>query len=534
MRKSLILHVATALLLVSQAVAQNSSKPNVLFIAIDDLKPVLGCYGNKLVKSPNIDRLAKMGTVFMSNYCQQAVCGPTRASLMTGKRPDYTKIWDLKTRMRDMNPDILTIPQHFAAQGYVTSGVGKIYHPSCVDKDFDKPSWTIPFLVAGEDAYADDENGGGAGVYKNPETLALIAKYTKEAEEKGMKKKEAKDYVVSKIKPSTECIDVPDNAYEDGVNALVAKDQLAKLAKDKKPFFFAVGFHKPHLPFVAPKRYWDLYNREDMPIAEFQEHAENSPQIAYHKSGELRNYTDIPAAATRSESTLNVGLTLEKQKELVHGYYAAVSYTDAQVGILLDQMEALGLMKNTIIILWGDHGWHLGDHDLWEKHTNFEQATRTPMIIAAPGIKPGKAKANSEYVDIFPTLCDLSGIIIPRNLDGVSLKPMMDDKKASVKEYSVSQYPRSLKAEEAKKLGLKDRSLMGYALRTQQYRFIIWMNKFTSKEPFDASKVYAKELYDYEKDPLEKVSVIGDKNYAAVEKEMYAKMIEFFNTQAKK
>jgi arylsulfatase A-like enzyme len=277
-----------------------------------------------------------------------------------------------------------------------------------------------------------------------------------------------------------------------------------------------------------------MYNRADMPIAEFQEHAANSPEIAYHKSGELRNYTDIPAFATRSESTLNIGLTLEKQKELVHGYYAAVSYTDAQVGILLDQMEALGLMKNTVIILWGDHGWHLGDHDLWEKHSNFEQATRTPMIIAAPRIKPGKAKANSEYVDIFPTLCDLSGIVTPRSLDGVSLRPMMEDKKASVKEYSISQYPRTLKADEAKKAGFKERNLMGYALRTQQYRFVIWMNKFTSKEPFDASKVYATELYDYKDDPLEKVSVIGNKDYETVEKEMYGKMLDFFKSQVKK
>jgi arylsulfatase A-like enzyme len=534
MRKSFYVHLATALLLVSQAFAQTYSKPNVVFIAVDDLKPVLGCYGNKLVKSPNIDRLAKMGTVFMSNYCQQAVCGPTRASLMTGMRPDYTKIWDLKTRMRDMNPDIMTIPQHFASQGYVTSGVGKIFHPTCVDKEFDKQSWTIPFIVAGEDAYADDENGGGSATYKNPETIALVAKYTKEAEAKGMKKKEVKEYVVSKIKPSSESIDVPDNAYEDGVNALIAKDQLAKLAKSKKPFFFAVGFHKPHLPFVSPKKYWDMYNRADMPIAEFQEHAANSPEIAYHKSGELRNYTDIPEFATRSESTLNIGLTLEKQKELVHGYYAAVSYTDAQVGILLDQMEALGLMKNTVIILWGDHGWHLGDHDLWEKHSNFEQDTRTPMIIVSPEIKPSKTKAMSEYVDIFPTLCDLSKIPTPLRLDGKSLVPLMMDKKASVKEYAVSQYPRTLKSDDSKKAGFKERNLMGYALRTAQYRYIIWMNKFTSKEPFDASKVYAKELYDYKKDPLEKVSVIGDKDYEAVEKEMHGKMLDFFKAQAKK
>jgi len=231
----------------------------------------------------------------------------------------------------------------------------------------------------------------------------------------------------------------------------------------------AVGFHKPHLPFVAPKKYWDLYKREDMPLEKFQEHSKNGVEIAYHKSGELRNYTDIPEFATLPGEDLRIGLKVEKQKELIHGYYAAVSYMDAQVGILLNTLEEQGILNNTIIVLWGDHGWHLGDHDLWEKHTTFEQANRSPLIIAAPGMKPGSSKSLSEHVDIFPTLCQLAGVSIPSTLAGKSLVPVMQDKKAEVKDFAMSQYYRTLKADEAKKLGYKARKLWGYSNSTEKY-----------------------------------------------------------------
>jgi arylsulfatase A-like enzyme len=293
----------------------------------------------------------------------------------------------------------------------------------------------------------------------------------------------------------------------------------------------AVGFSKPHLPFVAPKKYWDMYQRDEMPIAPFQEHAKNSPLIAYHQSGELRNYPDITEFVTLPVDSLRIGLKLEKQKELVHGYYAAVSYMDAQVGILLNTLESLGTLDNTIIVLWGDHGWHLGDHDLWHKHTVFEQATKAPLIIAAPGIKGGKTNSQTEFVDVFPTICNLAGLPIPNQLDGKSLKPLMLDNKASVKEYSISQYPRKLKKEEAASLGYKKGNLMGYTLRTERYRYTIWMNDFTSKQAFEKSKVYASELYDYEKDPLEKVNVVKDKKYENTSSELNSKMIEFFKSQ---
>lgn len=527
----ILLSMTTSVAIVAQKKA--ASKPNILFIAVDDLKPILGCYGNTLVKTPNIDRLAKMATVFNSNYCQQAVCGPTRASIMTGKRPDYTKIWNLTTQMRDMNPEIVTLPQYLISQGYETSGIGKIYHPSSAINGVDPASWSIPYLKLDEKDFPANLGEPANGQYQLAATKALMTpEMIKERKQRSKEAAQENDENPKSIKgPSTECIDVPDNAYNDGVNALLAKDQIIALSKKGKPFFMAVGFSKPHLPFVAPKKYWDLYQRDEMPIAPFQEHAKNSPLIAYHQSGELRNYPDITDFVTLPADSLRIGLKLEKQKELVHGYYAAVSYMDAQVGILLNTLESLGTLDNTIIVLWGDHGWHLGDHDLWHKHTVFEQATRAPLIIAAPGIKAGKTNSQSEFVDVFPTICNLAGLPIPNQLDGKSLKPLMLDNKASVKEYSVSQYPRKLKKDEVKKLGYEKGDLMGYTLRTNKYRYTIWMNDFTSKQVFQANKVYATELYDYEKDPLEKVNVVKEKSYEKIANNLNAKMMNFFKSQ---
>ena len=514
---------------------KTTSKPNILFIAVDDLKPLLGCYGNTLVKTPNIDRLAKMATVFDKNYCQQAICGPTRASLMTGTRPDVTKIWNLTTQMRDVNPNLVTLPQYLITKGYATSGIGKIYHPSSAIGGVDPVSWSIPYLKAKESDFPAEFGMPANGQYQLPETKARMTPDIIAERKQQSKDLASNDENPKSIKgPSTECMDLPDNAYQDGVNALLAKDQIIALSKSDKPFFMAVGFSKPHLPFVAPKKYWDLYKREDMPIASFQEHSKNGPLIAYHQSGELRNYLDIPEFATLPKDSLRIGLKIEKQRELIHGYYAAVSYLDAQVGILLNTLEALGILENTIIVLWGDHGWHLGDHDLWHKHTNFEEATRAPLIIAGPGIKAGKTNSLTEFVDVFPTICDLAGVAIPENLDGKSLKPLMLNNKAKGKEYSISQYPRKLKKAEIAKLGYTDSNMMGYSLRTDQYRYTIWMNNFTSKQAFKESQVYASELYDYIKDPLEKVNVVNDKNYTSTSAALKSKMIAFFKSQEMK
>jgi hypothetical protein len=514
---------------------EQKKKPNVLFIAIDDLKPVLGCYGDKQIKTPNIDRLAKMGTVFLSNYCQQAVCGPTRASIMTGMRPDYTKIWDLKTKMRDKNPDIVSIPQYFVSKGYSSQGIGKVYDPRCVDKELDKPSWSVPYYKTAKKYYAPEYGEPALERYQMKSTKDTVGKYLQEALAKGMKKADASEYAGTKAKPTTECVDVPDNAYNDGANALQAKDILIDLSKKNEPFFFAVGFAKPHLPFVAPKKYWDLYNREDMPLAPFQEKTANAVEAAYHNAGEIRGYTDIPSLTSfTDQKSYGITLPVDKQKELIHGYYAAVSYTDANVGILLNTLDSLGLISNTIIVLWGDHGWHLGDHNLWCKHTNFEQATRTPLIISSPKVKSSKTNSTTEFVDIFPTLCDLAGLEIPTNLAGKSLVSVMKKPTSVIKEYAVSQYPRSNGGTETDRSGYADAKVMGYSIRNQQYRFTLWMgNNYRSSQPFNKDYIIGTELYDYKNDPLEKVNVAKESKYTKVSKKMYQQIIDFFKSQQK-
>jgi hypothetical protein len=529
------LFVASLLLILTQSFsfAQTKAKPNILFIAIDDLKPLLGAYGNTYVKTPNMDRLAKMGTTFLNNYCQQAVCGPTRASLLTGMRPDMTKIWDLKTQLRDVSPDIVTMPQYLITQGYSTQGIGKVFDVRNVDNNIDKLSWSVPYYKTDKKYYVPELGEPAEGRYQQKDTKLAAEKVINEALAKGMTKAEANNEATAKVRPSVECIDVPDNAYTDGANILEAKDILVQLSQKKEPFFFAVGIAKPHLPFVAPKKYWDLYKREDIVLEPFQEINKNPIDVAYHNAGELRAYTDIPEViASTPQKELGLTLSTEKQKELLHGYYAAVSYTDAQVGKLLNALDSLGLTKNTIIVLWGDHGWHLGDHNLWCKHSNFEQATHAPLIISAPGFTSNKTSSFSEHLDIFPTLCDLAGLKIPSQLQGKSLKPIMENPSIVVKPYSISQYPRSGVDEENDRLGYGPANVMGYSIRDKQFRYTIWMkNGFRTTQPFKAASVIGDELYDYKTDPLEKVNVAKDKKYEAVAKKLKAEMLAYFASQ---
>lgn len=527
--------LSSLLLLTVNLFGQQSTKPNILFIAVDDLKPILGCYGNSQIKTPNIDRLAKMGTVFMRNYCQQAVCGPTRASLMTGMRPDYTKVWDLKTPMRDVNPNILSLPQYLISQGYSTQGIGKVYDPRNVDKELDKPSWTVPYYKVDKKYFPSETGEPAFNHYQLKESKLLAQKYLKEAADKGMSKSEATEYASPKVKPTTESADVPDNAYNDGANTLQSKDILIRLSKSEQPFFFAVGLTKPHLPFVAPKKYWDLYKRDDMPVAVSQEKSKNAVNAAYHNAGEIRAYSDIPPlAASTPQKAIGLTLPVDKQKELMHGYYAAISYTDANVGVLLNTLDSLGLTKNTIVVLWGDHGWHLGDHNLWCKHSNFEQATHSPLIIAAPGLKANKTTSQSEHIDIFPTLCELAGISIPAHLAGKSQVTVMKNPNVSVKEFSVSQYPRSSDGVETERQGYAAPKVMGYSIRTSQYRYTVWMKDgYKSDQPFKENLLIGAELYDYKIDPEETINVADDKNYVIISKDMKQKMLGYFKSQVK-
>jgi len=460
--------------------AQPGEKPNILFIAVDDLKPLLGCYGDTLAKTPHIDALAGKGMTFSASYCQQAVCAPSRVSLMTSRYPDQTRVWDLKTKMRDMDPGIITLPQYLIQKGYRTSGTGKILDYRSVDDGQDRPSWSNSFRNAWDPRYYSGETGKPMYYYYASQhardTFAILEA---EASALGV---DRTTYVKARYFPAFEKADVPFDAYTDGAIANVGLELLEESASSGKPFFLAVGFNRPHLPFNAPTPFWDLYKREDFSIAPFRAKATGSPSLAYHNSEELRNgYTGIPENGELPESL---------QLELIHGYYAATSYIDHLVGLLLDKLGALGLAENTIVVLWGDHGWHLGDHQLWCKHSNFEQATRAPLIIHYPGQdKQGEfCHAPVEFTDIAPTLCDLAGLSIPGYFEGESLTGLIQDPSANVREASLSQYPRNGK--------------MGYSLRTERFRYTRWISSEGSTS--------ARELYDYQQDPLETSNVVFD------------------------
>jgi iduronate 2-sulfatase len=451
----------------------HAQQKNILFIAVDDLKPINGAYGDPHAKTPGMDRLAREGITFQNCYCQQAISAATRASLLTGMYPDKTRVWDLVTDFRQVNPNAVSMPQYFKSMGYETAAMGKIFHIESAGPGHDAPSWSI--------------------AYRNAKNKQYALPFTPNANGRG---------------PATECTDVPDNTYRDGRITEMAIDLLDSLSKNEKPFFLAVGYLKPHLPFVAPKKYWDLYDRNEFEIASFQKKAVNSPDIAYHVSGELKNYSDIPQFDSYSEDELK-HLPVEKQKELIHGYYAAMSYTDAQIMALLSELDRLGIRKNTIIVLWGDHGWHLGDHGLWNKHTNFEQATHVLMMMSIPGQKTGiKPVTISEFTDIFPTLCDLVDIPKPGYLDGKSLLPSIKDPSFKVREFAMSQYPRG-------------RERMGYSIRTDRFRYTVWLEKgFRTWMPFDEKLVIAREMYDYVKDPQETENVLEKPEYQNDRKKM--------------
>jgi len=476
----------------TSAIAAGQEAPNVLFIAVDDLKPMLGCYGDEMIKTPNIDRLAAQGTVFLNAHCQQAVCGPTRASLLTGLRPDTTKVWDLKTRIRDILPDVVTLPQYFKQNGYTSVGTGKIFDPRSVDDQTvdDPASWSRPYSTFAQNP--DEEFG-----CVNPEFVAKV----RALKAKGIKAQNKQKKALGGTPPVEIDQDVPDSTYADGRIADTGIALLNELAPKDAPFFVAVGFKKPHLPFVAPKKYADLYERSQFQLAELKKRPIGAPDFHWQPGWEIRNgaYSDIPL--------LNDGNPIpdEMQITLIHGYHACVSYTDAQIGRLLDALEASGEADNTIVIFWGDHGWHLGDHGMWCKHTNYEQSTRVPLIIAdLRSPRAQKTKSTVEFVDIYPTLCELAGLPVPEVLQGVSLVPVLADPAATIKEVAVSQFPR---------LAGGHGEIMGYAYRDSRYRYIEWIDgDFRAGET--GGEVFAREFYDYKADPLERRNLIDNPEYA--------------------
>jgi arylsulfatase A-like enzyme len=502
------------------SMSANVRPNNILFLAVDDLKPLLSNYGHKEMHTPNFDRLAAMGVTFTNANVQYAVCGPSRASIMTGCYPDRTKVWDLHTDFRKSSDGLVSMPEYLTTQGYETVGIGKIYHKGSSAPGHDGNSWSM-----GHTLPKDYNEVTGAPIinYQSAENRARYKTIMEEAKAKGIDKSgKQRAYALKQHKPTVESAPVPDDAYQDGVYTKNAIKTLKTLKQQDKPWMLALGWQRPHLPFVAPQKYWDLYDRETIDLSGVQELAEGTPKIAYHNFGEIRSYTDFPKGAELGEP-----ISEAKQRELIHGYMACVSYIDAQLGKILDALDAEGLAATTNIVLWGDHGFHLGDHTLWCKHSNFEQATRIPFMFAGPGVAKGISVATPvELVDAFPTLFDLAGVKASAQAEGVSLVPLLDGKAGTTldKDYSASQYAR----------GKGERATMGYSIRTERYRYTEWIKDYITNEAYSGKEITGIELYDYEKDPLETRNLAKDKDYKDILAGMKTRLVGHLNDRHQK
>ncbi len=449
--------VCLVVMSVLSAKAPAAERMNVLFIVVDDLRPALGCYGDRQAITPNVDALAKRGMIFERAYCQQAVCSPSRTSLLTGLRPDTTKVYDLETHFRKALPDVVTLPQVFKNNGWHAQGFGKVYHGGLNDE----ASWSVPWTA------------NRAPQYGSKEILAKLKGRGADEAEQGGKTKG----------PAVEIADVEDGALPDG---WVADRAIAAMREVKdKPFFLAVGLIKPHLPFVAPRKYFDLHPLEKIELSRNPYRPKDAPAIAMTNFGEMRAYTDIPKG--------NEPISEAQARALIRGYYASTSYMDAQVGRVMAELDALGLREKTIVILWGDHGWHFGDQGLWCKHTNFEVATHAPLILSVPGMKHAGEKTSAlvEFVDVYPTLCELTGVKAPEGLEGDSFLPVVEDPNRAWKSAAFSQYPR------------QGKKVMGYSMRTDRWRYTEWR---------EGENVIARELYDEKEDAGETVNVAESKS----------------------
>jgi arylsulfatase A-like enzyme/alpha-L-arabinofuranosidase len=486
---------------VSYIVLRSEPRYNVLFIAVDDLKPVLNCYGESQIVSPNIDRLANRGMVFTNAYCQWSVCGPSRASVMTGQTPDGTGIRNLTSLLRAESPELVTLPEYLKNKGYVTAAAGKVFDPRNVDSGHDSFSWSIPYLDPGGYAYPVEY-----GAFVQGSAYRVTANTATEIGPEG----------------------VDDDGYQDGQICLDGLSKLDQFSQNPdQPFFLAVGFKKPHIPFIAPKKYWDLYDRNTLDLAVFQKMATGSPEYAYH-SPEPMGYTDIPDPWTYDDVEKGDDiLDLEHQRRLIHGYYAAVSYIDAQVGKLLDKLEEKGLAERTVIFLYGDHGYHLGDHNQWGKHTNFEHSVRAPLIISSPGGAIGTVSNPVEFIDIYPTVCDLAGVEVPQStLQGESLGDALRGKDLTNKTMAVSEYRAG--------------GGSSYSFRTDRYRLTLWFHGSNDRPDlidWDESRIKTMELYDYETDPLETINLANVSEQAQVVANLkvlaeswWRKQYQFFTT----
>jgi len=440
------------LLMVSCTAKQETGKvmeqPNILFIAVDDLRPELGCYGRELISSPNIDRLAAEGTRFDRSYCNIPVCGASRVSLMTGLRPARNRFLTYLTRADEEAPGITTLPGHFRNNGYHTISNGKIFHHD----DDAMESW--------DEIWHPGSNSNSWRDYALQENID----------------RDTSDRFRG---PPFERAKVPDIIYKDGKVAEKAILDLRKLKEQDKPFFLATGFFKPHLPFNAPEKYWKIYDGK-VSLPDNNRPPKNSPKESLHNFGELRAYAGVPP-----EGPVSNDFALE----LIHGYYASVSYTDAQIGKILDELKRLELDRSTIVILWGDHGWNLREHGLWCKHCNYETSLHTPLIVKVPGAKQlGESSEIVEYVDIYPTLCELAGLDLPEHLQGNSFRELLYDTEASSDGVAICQW------------------YAGITTIREGWFYTEWIN--------DTDSSYARMLYDHRNDPAENINISEDPVHA--------------------
>lgn len=477
----------------ADAAAPAAQRPNVLLILVDDLKPSLRSFGDRTAISPNIDRLAARGARFERAYANQAVCAPSRINLMTGRRSTSTGIYNFGQNLRDYLPDAVTLPQAFMRAGYRAESMGKVFHIGHGTQG-DPQSWSVPPVKDHVIEYVDPANAG-----KSTREEALFNEIPVPADQDIFKYASTLTRGVAWESP-----DVADDAYADGRTAKRAAQRLAELKTSASPFFLAVGFARPHLPFSVPKRYWDMYDPAKLPMPSFEQLPEGTPAFAGKVGGEIIAYEPIP------EKVEGKDYPEPLKRKLIHGYYAGVSYVDAQIGKVLDALEREGLADNTIVVLWGDHGFHLGDHGIWTKHTNFEQAVHLPLIFAGPGTgTPGSAPGQlAETVDIYPTLTKLTGIALPaamQPIDGADLTPVLRDPAKRVRPYAYHAFNRP--------------GRIGQAIRTERYRLIRWTQEATGQRAY--------ELYDMQGDPGE------TKNVADVQPKVRARLEAMLDAQPK-
>ncbi|MEM7682103.1 MAG: sulfatase [Planctomycetota bacterium] len=452
-------------------------QPNVLFISIDDLRVELNTYGQTWMHTPAIDALAREGVQFDRAYSQMAICHPSRASVLTGKRPESVGITTLRMAVRTAAPEVVTLPQHFRAHGYVAESFGKVFHHGHGHRG-DPESWSRrPHWFAGGVLYANPAN------LEHDRTNRAAAEARRASGDTSDQPRHG---------PVTERHDDPEGVYMDTRMNAAAIRGLRRLAQGDQPFFLAVGYAKPHLPFNAPTPFWDLYDPAKITLASQRTLPHGTPAIAGHDNGELRSYAGVPRDGI---------VSTEQEIELRHGYYACVSYVDALIGDLLAELDDLGLRDNTVVVLWSDHGFKLGDYGMWHKHTNFELDCRVPLIISAPGHRNGvRTPAIVELLDLYPTLCELAGLPVPSEVEGLSLTPTMTNPDTVIKPAAYSQHDRG-------------KRIMGYSARSDRYRYTEW-------RIVETGQAVGVELYDHLTDRGETVNQSDNDSYAAAQAEM--------------